>query len=57
MPEIVRIRIMATPEQADQIVEKLRTLPEIEVKTVSVPYKNRRGDPDQVRIYIEAIGR
>ncbi|MCQ6249275.1 MULTISPECIES: hypothetical protein [Streptomyces violaceusniger group] len=47
----MKIRVMATEEEAAEVVNRLRQV--LTVVEVSGPYRNRRGDSDLVRVYVE----
>ncbi|WP_262062639.1 hypothetical protein [Streptomyces sp. STR69] len=47
----MKIRIMATADEAVELVERLRQV--VTIVEVSEPYANRRGDSTLVRVYVE----
>jgi len=50
----VKIRLMGAPDDVALMAERIEADPDMSVTRRSAPFPNR-ADPDQVRVYLDAV--
>ncbi len=50
----VKVRLMGAPDDVALMAERIEADPDVIVTRLSAPFPNRT-DPDQVRVYLDAV--